>query len=143
MAWARHRGRPLRAERSPGLRLLNRNVALPIGKQSLRIPTADRTPSSLHLGFSTGIKATRPQALYPGNTGFVRTLVLQHKTYIFSFVSRVEEIAKRKNISMAQVSIAWMLSKEGVSAPIVGSTCLKNLEDIIGGYLIRSCSFSF
>lgn len=33
---------------------------------------------------------------------------------------------------MAQVAIAWSLSKEGVTAPIVGTTSLKNLEDIIG-----------
>lgn len=32
---------------------------------------------------------------------------------------------------MAQVAIAWVLSKSGVSAPIVGSTSLANLEDII------------
>lgn len=44
----------------------------------------------------------------------------------------MEELAKKKSVSMAQVSIAWMLSKDGVSAPIVGSTDLKNLEDIIG-----------
>ncbi|KAJ7707514.1 NADP-dependent oxidoreductase domain-containing protein [Mycena rosella] len=44
----------------------------------------------------------------------------------------VEEIAKKRGISMAQVSVAWVLSKEGVSAPIVGTTSLANLADIIG-----------
>ena len=34
---------------------------------------------------------------------------------------------------MVQVSLAWMLSKPGVSAPIVGSTSLTNLEDLLGG----------
>ncbi|KAF9501765.1 aryl-alcohol dehydrogenase [Pleurotus eryngii] len=46
-------------------------------------------------------------------------------------IKRVEEIATKKNISMAQVSVAWSLSKEGVSAPIVGTTSLKNLEEMI------------
>lgn len=32
---------------------------------------------------------------------------------------------------MAQVAIAWTLSKPGVSAPIVGTTSLANLEDIL------------
>ncbi len=45
---------------------------------------------------------------------------------------RVREVAERKGASMAQVAIAWTLSKDGVSAPIIGSTNLKNLEDIIG-----------
>ena len=30
-------------------------------------------------------------------------------------VNRVEEIAKKRNISMAQVALAWMLSKDGTS----------------------------
>ena len=33
---------------------------------------------------------------------------------------------------MAQIATAWILSKPGVTAPIVGTTSLKNLEDIIG-----------
>ncbi|CDO77873.1 hypothetical protein BN946_scf184287.g4 [Trametes cinnabarina] len=52
-------------------------------------------------------------------------------------VSRVEELAKRKGISMAQLAIAWVLSKPGVSAPIVGTTNLSNLEDILGGIDVK------
>ncbi|KAF8729407.1 Aldo kereductase, partial [Rhizoctonia solani] len=47
-------------------------------------------------------------------------------------VSSVEAIAKSKGISMAQVAIAWCLSKDGMAAPIIGTTKLENLEDIIG-----------
>jgi len=52
-------------------------------------------------------------------------------------MARVEEIAKKRGISMAQVGIAWILSKDGVSAPIVGTTSLKNLEDIIAGVNVK------
>ena len=52
-------------------------------------------------------------------------------------VSKVEEIAKRKGVSMAQIAIAWVLSKPHVTAPIVGTTSLANLEDILGQYLTR------
>ena len=45
---------------------------------------------------------------------------------------RVEELAQDKDVSMAQIAIAWMLAKPGASVPIVGSTSLKNLEDILG-----------
>ncbi|KAI0806631.1 aryl-alcohol dehydrogenase [Fomes fomentarius] len=48
-------------------------------------------------------------------------------------VSRVEEIAKKKGVSMAQIAIAWNLAKPDVTAPIVGTTSLANLEDILGG----------
>ncbi|KAI0648560.1 Aldo/keto reductase [Trametes meyenii] len=54
-----------------------------------------------------------------------------------TIVSRVQELAEKRGVSMAQISIAWMLSKDGVSAPIVGSTNLKNLEDIIGALDVR------
>lgn len=33
---------------------------------------------------------------------------------------------------MAQVALAWAMGKEGVSAPIVGTTSLQNLAELIG-----------
>jgi aryl-alcohol dehydrogenase-like predicted oxidoreductase len=33
---------------------------------------------------------------------------------------------------MAQVALAWLMSKDGVSAPIVGTTSLDNLKDLLG-----------
>ena len=39
---------------------------------------------------------------------------------------------------MAQISLAWMLTKPGVSAPIIGTTSLANLEDILGESLSYS-----
>jgi len=50
-----------------------------------------------------------------------------------AILNRVEELAAKKGISMAQVAVAWSLHKDGVTAPIVGTTSLKNLEDIIAG----------
>ncbi|KAF8911474.1 aryl-alcohol dehydrogenase [Gymnopilus junonius] len=50
-----------------------------------------------------------------------------------AILKRVEEVATKKGISMAQVAVAWSLHKDGVTAPIVGTTSLKNLEDIIAG----------
>lgn len=47
-------------------------------------------------------------------------------------VRRVEEVAKKRGISMAQVACAWVLTKDPVAAPVVGSTSLKNLEELVG-----------
>jgi aryl-alcohol dehydrogenase-like predicted oxidoreductase len=55
-------------------------------------------------------------------------------------INRVEEIATKKGVSMAQVAIAWVLSKEGVTAPIVGSTNLEHLKDILGEHEARSAN---
>ncbi len=42
---------------------------------------------------------------------------------------RVEEISKRRGISMARVSLAWSLTR--VTAPIVGCTSIEKLVDLI------------
>ncbi|KAM5541952.1 hypothetical protein V8D89_004262 [Ganoderma adspersum] len=49
----------------------------------------------------------------------------------------VEELAKKKGVTMAQVALAWMLAKPLVSAPIVGTTSLANLEDILGSLNVK------
>ncbi|KAG8704979.1 hypothetical protein FRC11_009404 [Ceratobasidium sp. 423] len=52
-------------------------------------------------------------------------------------ISRVEQIAKSRGVSMAQVGLAWVLSKDYTSAPIVGITNLKNFEDTIGAVNVK------
>ncbi|KAI0328024.1 oxidoreductase [Cubamyces sp. BRFM 1775] len=52
-------------------------------------------------------------------------------------INRVEEVAKKRGISMAQVSLAWIMAKPGVSAPIIGTTNLSNLEDILGSLEVK------
>lgn len=52
--------------------------------------------------------------------------------WLTALCCRVEEVAKKMNITMAQVAIAWSLAKDEVTAPIVGTTSLENLKDLIG-----------
>lgn len=54
-----------------------------------------------------------------------------------TIINRVEELAKKKGVTMAQIAIAWILTKEGVSAPIVGTTSIANLKDIIAGIDVK------
>lgn len=54
-----------------------------------------------------------------------------------TIINRVEELAKKRGVSMAQISIAWMLSKDHVTAPIVGTTSLENLKDIIAAVHLK------
>lgn len=39
---------------------------------------------------------------------------------------------------MAQIAIAWCLSNDGVTAPVVGATKLENLEEVISEYHVGS-----
>ncbi|CAE6468355.1 unnamed protein product [Rhizoctonia solani] len=43
-------------------------------------------------------------------------------------VEKVEELAKKHGVSMAQIATAWSLTK--VAAPVVGTTGLQNLEEL-------------
>ncbi|KAA1472734.1 aryl-alcohol dehydrogenase [Dentipellis sp. KUC8613] len=47
-------------------------------------------------------------------------------------IDRVEELARKHSASMAQIALAWVLTKDAVSAPIVGTTSLAKLADIVG-----------
>jgi aryl-alcohol dehydrogenase-like predicted oxidoreductase len=46
-------------------------------------------------------------------------------------VDRLGEIAEKRGIPRAQVALAWLLSKPGVTAPIVGATKPNHLEDAV------------
>jgi 1-deoxyxylulose-5-phosphate synthase len=46
-------------------------------------------------------------------------------------VERVNEIAKIRGIPPAQVAVAWMLTKEFITAPIIGATKPHHLDDAV------------
>lgn len=46
-------------------------------------------------------------------------------------VDNLEKIAAAHGRSMAQESLAWMLSKHGITAPIVGCTAVKHVEEAV------------
>jgi 1-deoxyxylulose-5-phosphate synthase len=46
-------------------------------------------------------------------------------------VERVAEVAGERGVPMAQVATAWMLSKPGITAPIIGATKPHHLADAI------------
>ena len=52
-------------------------------------------------------------------------------------VKRIKEIADKKNISMAQVSLAWLLSKKLVASPIIGCTKISQLEDLVKAIKVK------
>jgi len=52
-------------------------------------------------------------------------------------VERVEELAKKKGVNMAQVALAWVMNRDGVTAPVVGTTSLQNLKDLIGAVNLK------
>jgi aryl-alcohol dehydrogenase-like predicted oxidoreductase len=49
----------------------------------------------------------------------------------FDVVDRVAEVARERGVPMGQVALAWLLHKPGVTAPIVGATKPKHIEDAL------------
>ncbi|KAJ4491022.1 NADP-dependent oxidoreductase domain-containing protein [Lentinula aciculospora] len=54
-----------------------------------------------------------------------------------TIVNRVEEIAKKKGAKMAQIAIAWVMARDGVTAPIIGTTSLENLDELLAAVDIK------
>jgi aryl-alcohol dehydrogenase-like predicted oxidoreductase len=52
-------------------------------------------------------------------------------------VERVAEVAAKRGIPRAQVALAWLLAKPGITAPIVGATKLQHLEDALAALTLK------
>jgi aryl-alcohol dehydrogenase-like predicted oxidoreductase len=78
---------------------------------------------------------TRPRAKSKGETTRSTNDPVADRLYVsadWGVVDAVEHVARERGVSMAQVGLAWLLSKREVTAPIVGATKLRHLEDAIG-----------
>ena len=49
----------------------------------------------------------------------------------FAVVDRAAEVAAARGVATAQVALAWLLHRPGVTAPIVGATKLAHLDDAL------------
>jgi aryl-alcohol dehydrogenase-like predicted oxidoreductase len=55
----------------------------------------------------------------------------------FDVVEQAQEVAAARGVPTAQVALAWLLSKPGVTAPIVGSTKLAHLQDALAAEQLK------
>lgn len=49
----------------------------------------------------------------------------------FEVLDRAIELGKRHNVSTAQIALAWMLHKPGISSPIIGASKMSHLEEAL------------
>jgi aryl-alcohol dehydrogenase-like predicted oxidoreductase len=49
----------------------------------------------------------------------------------FDVIDRLVEVARERGVPPAQMALAWLLHKPGVTAPIVGATRLEHLDDAL------------
>lgn len=66
---------------------------------------------------------------------------IAHEMYFqkddFEILEKVIALAKAKNVSPAQIALAWVLGKPSVSAPIIGASKMKYLEEAVGALNIK------
>jgi aryl-alcohol dehydrogenase-like predicted oxidoreductase len=67
-----------------------------------------------------------------GKTLYIRTAEADRKV-----VERIEEIAAAHGVPMAQIALAWMLSKPVITSPIVGATKPNHLEDAVNALNVK------
>jgi myo-inositol catabolism protein IolS len=90
--------------------------------------------SPLGQGLFTG--KIRSEADIPKREGDIRTITLLFQGEAFkaalSMVGHLDALAAKYGKTPAQVTINWVVSREGITAAIVGSKTVKQLEDNLG-----------
>lgn len=83
---------------------------------------------------------TRPRQKTKGSTVRSDTDVHADRLYAdanWEIVDVVETIADKRGISMAQVALAWVLSKPDVTAPIIGATRIEHLDEAFAALEVK------
>ncbi|HWA02201.1 MAG TPA: aldo/keto reductase [Rhizomicrobium sp.] len=87
--------------------------------------------SPLARGFLAGNRRRQDR----GETARAKSDEIAHNMYYqdsdFAVVDAVSEIAAKRGVPNAQVALAWLLSRKGVTAPIVGASKMNHLDDAI------------
>jgi aryl-alcohol dehydrogenase (NADP+) len=96
--------------------------------------------SPLARGFLTGSRKRGSQSstLREETDAYAKKLYYQEADY--QIADRVVELAARRNLKPAQIALAWLLHREGVTSPIIGATKMNHLEDAVGAVGVRLTS---
>lgn len=93
--------------------------------------------SPLARGFLAGNRS--PEAW--GSTIRAKTDDFAHNLYYqpadFEVVDRVIDLAGRLGVKPAQIALAWLLHKPGVTAPIIGASKMHHLEEAVAALEIK------
>ncbi|HEX6386082.1 MAG TPA: aldo/keto reductase [Anaerolineae bacterium] len=93
--------------------------------------------SPLARGFLAGNRSRQDW----GETTRAKSDHFAHEMYYdegdFAIVDRVVELAEQKEVSPAQIALAWILHQPGVSAPIIGASKMHHLEEAIAAVAIE------
>jgi aryl-alcohol dehydrogenase (NADP+) len=93
--------------------------------------------SPLARGFLAGNRNSQSH----GETIRAKTDDFAHKLYYrpsdFTVVERLSAIAEKRGVQNAQVALAWVLAKPGMTSPIVGASKMAHLDQALAALEIR------
>ncbi len=93
--------------------------------------------SPMARGFLAGNRTTAKA----GETVRSKTDAFAHEMYYadtdFAIADRAADLARRRGVSPAQVALAWLLAKPGVTAPIVGASKPHHLDEAVAAVRLR------
>jgi aryl-alcohol dehydrogenase (NADP+) len=93
--------------------------------------------SPLARGFLTGNRSLQGW----GTTTRAQVDDFAHSMYYqeadFEVVDRVMELAKQREVAPAQIALAWLLHRPGITAPIIGASKMHQLEDAVTALEIK------
>lgn len=101
--------------------------------------------SPLARGFLTGNRSKadldKESSEQTSSTKRARSDAFGHNMYYsdsdFQIVERLKVVAEKKQVKPAQLALAWLLAKPGVSAPIIGASKMYQLEEAVAAASIK------
>ena len=87
-----------------------------------------------------GFLAGNRRSARGGDTVRAKTDDIAHDYYgesDLAIADRTADLAKRRGVTPAQVALAWLLAKPGVTAPIVGASKLTQLDEAVAAIELR------
>jgi aryl-alcohol dehydrogenase-like predicted oxidoreductase len=60
-----------------------------------------------------------------------------YKEHDFAVVDAVRAVAKERDVPLAQVALAWLLGRPGMTAPIIGATRLGHVDDAVAAVELK------
>jgi aryl-alcohol dehydrogenase (NADP+) len=93
--------------------------------------------SPLARGFVMGNRSREDH----GETLRAKTDAYAHGLYYqpsdFDVVDRITQVARARGVSNAQIALAWILQQPGVTAPVIGASKMKHLDDAVAAAQLK------
>ena len=93
--------------------------------------------SPLARGFLAGNRTREKE----GTTTRAKTDTLAQEYYFqsgdFNVLDRAIQVAENHGVKPAQIALAWLLNKPGITAPIVGASKMSHLEEAVAAVEIE------